>query len=835
MTLDDARRILGLGVDEDPAPHLKDFTAARDRIAELVSSAPNAVIADRYRAGLTEFEAALAVVRLHLATMGSALPEGESPSPIEPTPLVTEPPVEEGQPVVPAIFGEPVVPVTVESTQAHPQKMEFVENPSPSPEIVVPPGQEVTDGEAATLSEATPSGLAPVEGDEAPIPRPAEVQPPLSAEPEKERGWTPWKEQPREPFAVNPATVIAATEGFLPSSDDETSPSEADSDPPVPTGTQPGSKEVESLAEKGSSAVAVTPTTKLKGPEKSLAPTTKLESAEEELTSAPSRKGRRFLVVILILLLLAVLAGWIYLLLEQNKRVERQGSITDLEKEGAALIEGRRWQEAREIYEKIEAIDPGSEVAAYLRRSIADGIEEEQKQFLQYWNGEALAALESDRLDVAAAAIEQVFSKFPNDPEATELRGKIEEARKVESLRLALEEVKKKIEARDWDGAISGANGILAGTPDHAGAKALLEDATALKNKEASDLARAQELFAKASSRDQGTYDAEALEWVREAALLAPEDAAIKALLEKFSSYTRTLQVPGEFSTPAEALAAANEKDRIVIAEGTWQGPLAINVAVELQGAGSGKTIFACGADKGPAITFGPGAKGARVTGITFKHTTLDPGAERYSTVLLRGANVAFADCHFIEGAGHGLAVIDGGAGSASHCRFADNGWDGACASGAGSSLHVSDSEASGNLEHGLDVWGGATGSLINNRCEGNSRNGIHVEADSGEISITGNQVRANREFGIVLTRGSTGKVTGNVLTDNLMGGIVIRAEASQLAVTGNRVQSNSGPGLALEKGVARAAYEANEITTGAGNPKVKENLDFEEQVKIEE
>src|SRR5690606_23440987 len=109
-----------------------------------------------------------------------------------------------------------------------------------------------------------------------------------------------------------------------------------------------------------------------------------------------------------------------------------------------------RWQEAREIYEKIEAIDPGSEVAAYLRRSIADGIEEEQKQFLQYWNGEALAALESDRLDVAAAAIEQVFSKFPNDPEATELRGKIEEARKVESLRLALEEVKKKIEARDW-------------------------------------------------------------------------------------------------------------------------------------------------------------------------------------------------------------------------------------------------------------------------------------------------------------------------------------------------------------------------------------------------
>jgi parallel beta-helix repeat protein len=835
MTLDDARRILGLGVDEDPAPHLKDFTAARDRIAELVSSAPNAVIADRYRAGLTEFEEALAVVRLHLARVGSAPTEGESSPPTEPNPLVTEPPVEEGQPVEPAIFGEPVVPIMVESTEAHPQRIEFVENAPPTPEIVTPPGLEVSNVETAKLSEATPSGLTPTKGYEAPMPPSAGGESFSAAESEKDGTWTPLREQPRKPFAVNPATVIAATEGFLPSPGDDTSPVEADSNAPVPSESQPKSEEVESLAEKGNSAAAVTPTTKLTGPEKSLAPTKKLEAVEEALKAAPSRKGRRFLIFILVVLLLAVLGGWIYLLLEQNKRVERQSSITDLEKEGATLIEGRRWQEAREVYEKIEAIDPGSEVAAYLRRSIADGIEEEQQQFLQYWNGEALAAFESDRLDVAAAAIEQVFSKFPNDPTATELRGKIEEARKVESLRLALEEVKKKLDARDWDGAISEANGILASAPDHAEAKALLEDATSLKSKEASDLARAQELFAQASSRDQGTYDVEALEWMREAALLAPGDAAIKALLEKFSSYTRTLQVPGEFATPAEALAVANERDRIVIAEGTWQGPLSVNIAVELQGAGSGKTIFACEADKGPAISFGPGAKGVRVTGMTFKHTTLDPGAERYSTVLLRGATVAFADCHFIEGAGHGLAVIDGGAGSASHCRFADNGWDGACASGVGSSLHVSDSEAAGNLEHGLDVWGGATGSLINNRSEGNSRNGIHVEADSGEINVTGNQARGNREFGIVLTKGSTGQVAGNVLTDNLMGGMVIRAAASQLAVTGNRIQSNSGPGLALEKGVVRAGYEANEITTSAGNPMVKENLDFEEQVKIEE
>ena len=56
MTLTDARKILGLEPDEDPCPHLAEFKNAREHIAAMVRTAPNASLADRYRKGLIEFD-----------------------------------------------------------------------------------------------------------------------------------------------------------------------------------------------------------------------------------------------------------------------------------------------------------------------------------------------------------------------------------------------------------------------------------------------------------------------------------------------------------------------------------------------------------------------------------------------------------------------------------------------------------------------------------------------------------------------------------------------------------------------------------------------------------
>ena len=89
MTLTDARKILGLGPDEDPRPHLAEFRAARERIAEMVRTAPNETLGDRYQAGLIEFDQALAAVREYLEALGLATPPETAAAS---APAVPEPP-----------------------------------------------------------------------------------------------------------------------------------------------------------------------------------------------------------------------------------------------------------------------------------------------------------------------------------------------------------------------------------------------------------------------------------------------------------------------------------------------------------------------------------------------------------------------------------------------------------------------------------------------------------------------------------------------------------------------------------------------------------------------
>jgi parallel beta-helix repeat protein len=283
------------------------------------------------------------------------------------------------------------------------------------------------------------------------------------------------------------------------------------------------------------------------------------------------------------------------------------------------------------------------------------------------------------------------------------------------------------------------------------------------------------------------------------------------------ASYTRTLRVPGDFDTLEEALASARDRDRVVLTERTWKGPLVINAAIELQGAGPAKTVIECPAADGSAITIGPDAKGARISGIAFRHESfLAVGADRFSAALVRGGGVTFVDCRFSEASGHGLVVIENGEAVASRCSFNDNGWNGAAAIGKGCVLEVRDSQSNNNFENGIETWEGASATLLNNRCEGNSRNGIHTDNRTAATTIQGNQLIANREFGLVLGSSGAGRVSGNIARGNLLGGFVIRHAAAALAFTGNQATLNLGPGLVLERGLPQTAYTSNTIAKNA-------------------
>ncbi|MDP3848894.1 MAG: right-handed parallel beta-helix repeat-containing protein [Luteolibacter sp.] len=627
MTLTEAREILGLGPDEDPRPHLSEFHAARERIAEMVRNAPNEHLALRYQEGLVDFDQALAAVREYLEALGLAIlaPEPEIPA------------------ATPAVVGE------------------------------------IADNQAAPPSRR--SAFA----------------------------WSAW---------------------------------------------------------------------------------------------------------LLVFLIGAAGGGLLYYKNEESKVLRLQARIAYLEREGSVFIENRRWQDAARSFAEIEALAPGSELALLGRRSIEAGMNEEQNQFIGYWTGQAIAELDANRLEEAEAAARRVLEKFPAEREAAAILEKITAARADQSRDKALAAGRRLLDERQWETAISTARRILAADPADRDAATILADATAALEKQAADQSRAEELFRQAAARDQGQFDQEALDWLREAASLAPEHAEIAALSEKMASYTRTFRVPGDFATPAEALAAARDRDRIVLAGQTWKGPLVVNAAIDLQGAGSSKTVVECPPVEGCPITIGPNAKGARITGIAFRHESfLADGSERFAAALVRGAGATFVDCRFSEASGHGLAVIEGGEAVANRCRFADNGWNGAAAIGAGSHLEVRDSESLGNFEHGIESWDGASATLVNNRCEGNSRNGIHTDNGTAVAVIEGNQLIANREFGLVLGSAGSGKISGNTARSNLLGGIVIRAAAASLTVVGNQASLNRGPGLVLEKGLAADAYLSNTCT----------------------
>ncbi|MEO8616943.1 MAG: right-handed parallel beta-helix repeat-containing protein, partial [Luteolibacter sp.] len=639
MTPLDARKILGLDPDEDPRPHLSEFKEARERIAELVRSAPNTALADRYQKGLIEFDQALAAIQEHLQATG----------------------------------------------------------------LAAPPLPKMTIAEEAPQTAPTPQ------------------------------------------------------------------PDSADS------------------------------------------------SLLLEVESAP-RKARSLSIFAWLLILLIAIAGsgWIFLQYEQSKKEQRQTRIAFLEGYGSTFIENRRWPEATAAFAEIESLAPGSPIALLGRRSIEAGMAEEQTQFIGYWTGQALTELETGRLAEATSAARQVLDKFPGNAEAASILNRISAARTSQSRTDTLTAARALLDQRKWQDAIQTANAILATTPDDPDAKTIIADATAALEKASANQARAATLLKNALAREQGQFDQTALEWLREAKSLDPENPQISAQLEKLAKYTRTFHVPGDFATPQEALDQAHDQDRIILAAQTWKGPLSVDVAVDLQSDDPTKTTVECPAESGSAITIGPDAKGARISGITFRHESFAGGSERFSVALVRGGSATFVDCRFTDASGHGLVVIEKGHATAEQCRFANNGWNGVSVIGAGSTLEVKDSESINNFEHGIESWDGAAIALANNRCEGNSRNGIHVDNGQAAATLTGNQLIANREFGLVLDSAGSGKVSGNIARANLLGGLVIRAAAVKLPVTGNQATLNQGPGLVLEKGLSPAAYTDNAISQNA-------------------
>ena len=705
MTLEEARRILGLSEKEDLRNRLEEFTAARERIADMVRSAPNETLALRFQDGLIEFDKALAVLR----------EESEK----EPHEVVRA-----REWMAAARGSEPEEPA---------QPAAETPAPAPLPDPVIPP--PVSPPAATTASTPAPPPTAP----------------------------------------------IAAPE----------------STPPLPPAPAPA-KELP-------------------------------EEEEDEFADEPPKRSVAARVGMAFLVLLVAAAGGAALYLKNlaDEKLRTNERLTFLERNAALLIEARRWPEATAAYNEYDQIRPHTKTVEVGRRSIEAGMEEEQRQFVGYWSGEAIAAFELGRLEDAINAARKVLDKYPNQKELADLLQKAEQARNTQAREALVAATTSAIQKRRWEEAEYKAKQLAESFPGDPEGKTLLVEIAAGRDKDAKDRQRARQLFDAAKQRDTGTFDRSAYEWLREAAALSPDDTEIAALYQKIASYTRTIHVPADYPKLADAIASARDRDRIMVAEGTFLGPVIIDKAISLEGTGRDKTFVEVGASDSTAATFGRHSGGTRVSGITFRHRGFEAGNDRFSALLVRGAEINLSDCRAADAAGHGLAVVEAGRVIANRCLFENNGWDGVAVRGAGSRIEFTECEATSNIGHGFDLWDGGSGAIHQSIARDNSGNGIVVGTTADNVVIGNCDLRANREYGIVVASAGSGRVHANRCRENLLGGMAVRTAAARLIFENNILEKNLGPGLALEKGLDPKVFSTNTATGNAGGQNVVPNGDF--------
>ena len=530
------------------------------------------------------------------------------------------------------------------------------------------------------------------------------------------------------------------------------------------------------------------------------------------------RSGRGLGYYLLVCVLVGALGGAaVYFYVERQREFHRQTELNFLEGLGNKLVEARRWDEAFNAFLRIEELEPGSEVAHLGRQAIIDGRREEQEQFVGYWSGEAQAAFEAGRLEDAEAAAAQVLERYPEEKAVLELKSRIGEARAGFLRDRWGKQARDAIESRKWDEAGAAIRGLGEALPGDPLLASLDRELEAARRQEQKDFEKARELAAAARLRDTGSFDPQALEWVREALSLAPADEEIRKLYEKIASYSRTLRVPQDVATLSEALAGARDRDRIVLGEGRFEAGCAVHAAVQIEGQPGGKTVLYGDAVEAPVITFGAGSKGSRVTHLVFEAKGFDAGDLRYPAVQVRGGELEANHCEFRDASGCGLEVIDGGHAKVTRCLFDRNGWDGLCARGKGSRITAVECRATGNFGHGFQVWDGAVAVIRNSIAADNARNGILIDSAADGLELLKNEVTGNREYGILLSAGASGRVAENQCSANHLGGLLVRFAAMSVVVEDNQISGNHADGLILEQGLRADIYESNRIRSNDG------------------
>jgi parallel beta-helix repeat protein len=310
--------------------------------------------------------------------------------------------------------------------------------------------------------------------------------------------------------------------------------------------------------------------------------------------------------------------------------------------------------------------------------------------------------------------------------------------------------------------------------------------------------------------------------------------AAVAALLLAAAARAGVLHVPGEFPTVADAVAAAQPGDEILIASGTYAETVVLDGLIDLVLRGQGQAVLAGGSALDAALTIqnctnvtverlslqnalGRGAFAVDSTGITLRQVKVEGGttdgilAGEISSLLLDRCRVTGVEgigidlqlavnctvnrCTVEDTSGTGIELSDVDGATLERCRVVHAGQHGL---NLGQSAPVQHCTASKNvvIEAGIEALriNGTDCVAIDNRLQDAGIGGLGVEGTSDGVLLDGNRVIGGGS-GVLID-------AANVLLRN----------SRVLHPAGTGVEWQSGPGVVQDVVVVKPGSDAFDV-----------------------
>ena len=539
-----------------------------------------------------------------------------------------------------------------------------------------------------------------------------------------------------------------------------------------------------------------------------------------ERAREPSLRGqgmRLRLVLALLVVAILVSAAWY-----GNRRIEEGGYLRDregiakLEAMARLAVESRDWSGAEEVYAELNKLIPDSARVREGLARVVDGRAQARRQKLGFLVGSIRAAVEGRSWEEAERLLGDLREMEVSHPEIGSFIKVIQAGRVSDRIAGLLEQAEEALKEEQWVALGDYAAKLEAIAPGHkqlARFKTATEQGVKVLEEQR---VRARELYEKALALDKGEFSDPALETLREAIRL-DNRKDYQDLYNKMSAYTRLLKVPGDYSTITEALAAARSNDKIRLGEGVFNEPLSLNVKVDLEGAGMGKSIIQCEAEKASVLLSTKQASGSRVAALTLRQTGISLAAERYPVALADGGELVLEDCLIEGGAGHGVAVINGGSARLRSVEVLKCGWDGLAVNGDGSVAEAVGCRFDSNFHHGIDAWGGGRVLVKSSRATRNGLAGAVLMSRGVRSELVQCTIDRNREVGISISNGTTAVLRSNRVEENLLGGVMVEGEGTTAGMEGNVAERNRKFGIMVDRRSVVQPFRDNETKDNVG------------------